>query len=105
MLTLMKSRPNKAKNGRITAGISRAGPGRSSAVGNGVDSSEEVRQPDSFHNEPLVPLKRHLGVPLPAFAMPIRLSRLDFPPFLVERSQKMLPKLCFTYTYAFAWCD
>lgn len=38
-------RPNKAKNGGITAGIARAGTGKDSANGNGVDDSEEVRRP------------------------------------------------------------
>ena len=37
--------PNKPKNGGITAGIVRAGTGKDSATGNGVDDSEEVRQP------------------------------------------------------------
>ena len=38
--------PNKPKNGGITAGIARAGAGKDSALGNGVDDSEEVRNPN-----------------------------------------------------------
>ncbi|KAK4936800.1 hypothetical protein LTR10_022389 [Elasticomyces elasticus] len=34
--------PNKPKNGGITAGISRAGPGRDVTIGNGADSGAEV---------------------------------------------------------------
>ncbi|KAK5265216.1 hypothetical protein LTR99_006315 [Exophiala xenobiotica] len=34
--------PNKPKNGGITAGISRAGPSRDAAVGNGADSGAEL---------------------------------------------------------------
>ncbi|KIW10792.1 hypothetical protein PV08_10091 [Exophiala spinifera] len=34
--------PNKPKNGGITAGVSRAGPSRDVAVGNGADSGAEV---------------------------------------------------------------
>lgn len=47
MLTLEFCRPNKPRNGGTVAGFARAGPGRDrdSTVGNGVDSSEEVRQP------------------------------------------------------------
>jgi hypothetical protein len=41
MLIRSKCRPNKPKNGGITAGIPRAGRGRD-AIGNGVDSSAEV---------------------------------------------------------------
>jgi hypothetical protein len=37
--------PNKPKNGGITAGIARAGTGKDSATGNGVDDSDEVRPP------------------------------------------------------------
>jgi hypothetical protein len=37
--------PNKPKNGGITAGIARAGAGKDSATGNGVDDSDEVRPP------------------------------------------------------------
>lgn len=37
-------RPNKPKNGGITAGFTRAGPGRVAELGNGADSSQEVRQ-------------------------------------------------------------
>ena len=43
----MNFSPNKPKNGGITAGIARAGTGKDSATGNGVDDSEEVRQLDS----------------------------------------------------------
>ena len=39
------NRPNKPKNGGITAGISRAGPGRDAGIGNGADSGAEVSQP------------------------------------------------------------
>lgn len=41
MLICSEYRPNKPKNGGITAGIPRAGRGRD-AIGNGVDSSAEV---------------------------------------------------------------
>lgn len=37
--------PNKPKNGGTTAGIARAGTGKDSATGNGVDDSDEVRPP------------------------------------------------------------
>ena len=37
--------PNKPKNGGITAGIARAGTGKDTATGNGVDDSDEVRPP------------------------------------------------------------
>lgn len=37
-------RPNKPKNGGITAGISRAGPVRDFGIGNGAESGAEVRQ-------------------------------------------------------------
>jgi hypothetical protein len=38
-------RPNKPKNGGITAGFNRAGAGSKLAeLGNGADSSQEVRQ-------------------------------------------------------------
>ena len=40
-LICTKHRPNKPKNGGITAGIPRAGRSRD-AIGNGVDSSAEV---------------------------------------------------------------
>jgi hypothetical protein len=48
-LTNIVYRPQKPKNGGTTAGIARAGVGRDRdlTAGNGVDSSEEVRQPDS----------------------------------------------------------
>jgi hypothetical protein len=39
------NRPNKPKNGGITAGISRAGPSRDAAVGNGADSGAELVSP------------------------------------------------------------
>jgi hypothetical protein len=41
---MMDFSPNKLKNGGITAGIARAGTGKDSATGNGVDESEEVRK-------------------------------------------------------------
>jgi hypothetical protein len=42
-IDLMIFSPNKPKNGGITAGIARAGTGKDSATGNGVDDSDEVR--------------------------------------------------------------
>ena len=44
-IDLMIFSPNKPKNGGITAGIARAGAGKDSATGNGVDDSDEVRPP------------------------------------------------------------
>ena len=44
-IDLMIFSPNKPKNGGITAGIARAGTGKDSATGNGVDDSDEVRLP------------------------------------------------------------
>lgn len=41
---IISSRPNKPKNGGITAGISRAGPARDSLIDNGSDSGPEVSQ-------------------------------------------------------------
>ena len=44
-IDLMIFSPNKPKNGGITAGIARAGTGKDSTTGNGVDDSDEVRPP------------------------------------------------------------
>lgn len=48
MLIHIECRPNKPKNGGITAGIPRAGRGRD-AIGNGVDSSAEVSDSNTIH--------------------------------------------------------
>ena len=39
----LKFRPNKPKNGGITAGVARAGPGKESAAENDPDDSDEVK--------------------------------------------------------------
>jgi hypothetical protein len=44
-IDLMVFSPNKPKNGGITAGIARAGTGKDTATGNGVDDSDEVSPP------------------------------------------------------------
>ena len=60
-------RPNKPKNGGITAGISRAGPGRDVGIGAGADSGAEVSQP-TF---PVIPSIHHW---LAAFSPSSKLS-------------------------------
>ena len=39
----LKFRPNKPKNGGITAGVARAGPGKESTAENDPDDSDEVK--------------------------------------------------------------
>lgn len=45
LLTQIWDRPNKPKNGGITAGISRAGAGRETGASHGAESGTEVSQP------------------------------------------------------------
>ena len=65
----MNFSPNKPKNGSITAGIARAGTGKDSATGNGVDDSEEVRQLESSQILFLVLLIHPITAVLPSSIM------------------------------------
>jgi hypothetical protein len=70
-LICTERRPNKPKNGGITAGIPRAGRGRD-AIGNGVDSSAEVSDSENFTANNILLLGRlfceHLQVIISASA-------------------------------------